>query len=313
MRRFIALPKLLMMAAILAGVSSGAVAEDATTTVPEMNCQKLPAGHQEDGRRLVCADIAAFDHMLVYNRFGSFNPKGMVFALRRDIVSASKAPVSLDAASCSADIGTDKAIDTAIKPGMVRFKDCKRPRPMVLRANEGDLLQVRVSNLLQPPRAPLVVNTRKFATPSPDFSKDFCEIADNNQQYWKEVNQAVSRGDDLREEHQEATCKKPPADDLNAVAEAEEKAGGFEWPRMRDLSFAIQGLTAIVNPHLALDNAKAASELQVCRGLQSIAPGQFVDCFYLVDRIGPYFLSSKAAPAGGESDIAFAAPRSWPA
>lgn len=36
--------------------------------------------------RTVCADVVAMDQMLVYNRFGTFNPFGMMYALRRDVV-----------------------------------------------------------------------------------------------------------------------------------------------------------------------------------------------------------------------------------
>ena len=36
--------------------------------------------------RTVCADVVAIDQMLVYNRFGAFNPFGMMYALRRDVV-----------------------------------------------------------------------------------------------------------------------------------------------------------------------------------------------------------------------------------
>jgi hypothetical protein len=40
--------------------------------------------------RTVCADVLAMDQMLVYNRFGAFNPFGMMYALRRDVVPLSR-------------------------------------------------------------------------------------------------------------------------------------------------------------------------------------------------------------------------------
>ena len=58
-------------------------------------------------QRTVCADVVALDQTLVYNRFGSFNPFGMIFALRRDVVPAGmdEAGVDCDAADGTADSG----------------------------------------------------------------------------------------------------------------------------------------------------------------------------------------------------------------
>ncbi|HNS59175.1 MAG TPA: hypothetical protein PKI25_09400, partial [Nitrosomonas europaea] len=37
------------------------------------------------GKRIVHADVVAIDQPIYYNRFGSVNPYGMVYALKRDI------------------------------------------------------------------------------------------------------------------------------------------------------------------------------------------------------------------------------------
>jgi manganese oxidase len=78
--------------------------------------------------KTVKADVVAFDQVIFYNRFGSFDPGGMMFALRRDVV----------------------AIDPSrpIGPGNVQLRPDKRPRPLVLRVNEGDCLQVTFTNML---------------------------------------------------------------------------------------------------------------------------------------------------------------------
>jgi manganese oxidase len=78
--------------------------------------------------RTVTADVVAFDQVYTYNRWGAFNPAGMMYALRRDVV----------------------AIDSArgLVPGNVQLKTGKRPRPLVLRVNEGDCLQIKFQNLL---------------------------------------------------------------------------------------------------------------------------------------------------------------------
>jgi hypothetical protein len=68
----------------------------------------------------------AFDIVYFYNRFGAFNPAGMMYALKRDVVGNT--------------------------PGNVQLRPDKRPRPIVLRVNEGDCLQVNFTNLLAPTR-----------------------------------------------------------------------------------------------------------------------------------------------------------------
>ena len=74
----------------------------------------------------IIARVVAFDQVYTYNRFGAFNPAGMIYALANDVVGNT--------------------------PGNVRLKDGKRPRPIVLRVNEGDCLQVNFQNLLSASR-----------------------------------------------------------------------------------------------------------------------------------------------------------------
>jgi hypothetical protein len=84
-------------------------------------------------KRTVVAQVVALDQSYSYNRYGSYNPVGMVYALRRDIVSIDGSP--------------------NLTPGNVRLRDGKRPRPLTLRANKGDCLRVAFTNLLAPERA----------------------------------------------------------------------------------------------------------------------------------------------------------------
>jgi manganese oxidase len=78
--------------------------------------------------KTVTANVVAFDQVYTYNRFGAFNPAGMIYALRRDVV----------------------AVDSSkpVGPGNARLRPTKRPRPIVLRVNEGDCLQVTFTNML---------------------------------------------------------------------------------------------------------------------------------------------------------------------
>lgn len=114
------LPKLLggglSLVALLSLCASSAHAQEAIPT-----CAKT-----------VTADVVAFDQIIFYNRFGSFDPGGMMFALKRDAV---KIKTSLPLGAGNAQLRGDK-----------------RPRPLVLRVNEGDCLQVTFTNWLTPIR-----------------------------------------------------------------------------------------------------------------------------------------------------------------
>ncbi|WP_044251368.1 multicopper oxidase [Chondromyces apiculatus] len=79
---------------------------------------------------MITAEVVAIDQIYVYDRFGAFNPGGMVFALRRDVVAADP----------SQPIGPGNAM---LRPG-------KRPRPLVLRVNVGDKLVISFTNWLTP-------------------------------------------------------------------------------------------------------------------------------------------------------------------
>lgn len=76
--------------------------------------------------RIVTADVVAINQPIVYNRFGSMNPWGMVYALRGDLA------------------------DAQASAGNARLKPDRRPRPLVLRVSEGDELRIRFQNLLAP-------------------------------------------------------------------------------------------------------------------------------------------------------------------
>jgi hypothetical protein len=83
--------------------------------------------------RTIRADVVAFDQVFFYNRLGAVNPAGMIYALRRDVV-----PINPE---------------LGLTPGNVRLRADKRARPIVLRMNVGDCLQIKFQNLLDPDRA----------------------------------------------------------------------------------------------------------------------------------------------------------------
>jgi len=77
--------------------------------------------------RTIHADVVALDQQFVWNRLGAAQPQGMIFALRRDVI-----PMT------GSELG----------PGNAQLRPDKRPRPLVLRMNEGDCLEITFTNLL---------------------------------------------------------------------------------------------------------------------------------------------------------------------
>ncbi len=78
-------------------------------------------------QRTIFADVVAFDQPFFWNRLGAVQPQGMIYALRRDVVPRE---------------------GSSLYPGNVKLRDGKRPRPLVLRMNIGDCLEIRFENLL---------------------------------------------------------------------------------------------------------------------------------------------------------------------
>jgi hypothetical protein len=78
----------------------------------------------------VVAKVVALDQAFYVNRFGTLQAGGMVFALERDVVSM------------------DGSKD--LRPGRVMIRPDKRPRPMTLRVNRGQCLEIQFQNLLSP-------------------------------------------------------------------------------------------------------------------------------------------------------------------
>src|SRR6185369_10319527 len=115
--------------------------------------------------RTVKADVVALDQALIYNRLGAINPAGMIYALKRDVV----------------------AIDPSkgLVAGNVQLRPGKRPRPIALRMNVGDCLQINFTNLLAPDIGN--INTSLPAEdpnapepPDPAEAQDFKSFAANN-------------------------------------------------------------------------------------------------------------------------------------
>ncbi|WP_434113617.1 hypothetical protein [Methylocaldum sp. GT1TLB] len=103
------------------------------TTLAGVGCRPAKDnGGDARHTRVIHADVVAIEHDIQYNRFGSHNPYGMIYALERDVESSDGQP--------------------ELRPGKVRLKSVKRARPLALRAHKGDILEVTFTNLLSPER-----------------------------------------------------------------------------------------------------------------------------------------------------------------
>ncbi|HYI41906.1 MAG TPA: hypothetical protein VE053_16475 [Allosphingosinicella sp.] len=103
----------------------------------------------------VVARVAALDQAWVWNRYGAVQPHGMMFALTRDIWVAD--PTAVDG------IRPPRAGET-LSSGKVALRKGKRPRPLVLRVNKGDCLEIIFTNLLDNNRR------NQFITPRPEHA-----------------------------------------------------------------------------------------------------------------------------------------------
>jgi len=292
---FIFRPLLLIALVLLASPASAdkySKAKSENHTFADVCVDQVP---NADAGRIICADIAALDQTLVYNRFGSFNPFAMMFALQRDLspLHSENPPKRLNAQDCAERTGTEDGRNSQkLEAGNVRLKDCKRPRPMTLRVNVGDTLLVRVSNLLH-------VSDADNA-PAPDFSRDFCNQEGVRGYYPLALREAVSEGPEDLLRHGEVSCLERSTTEhgegqQEVVAEESEVSTHADWPNTRALNFVVQGLTPLPDPITHRVHG-------ACLGTDAVAPDDSFVCRYKIDQEGTYFLASPAAPAGGEGD-----------
>lgn len=216
--------------------------------------------------RTIHADVVALDQELVYNRFGSKNPYGMIYALKRDVVSTTDG----------------KPMNERSKPGEVRLRHGKRPRPLVLRVAPGDHLVVHFTNMLSPEQPDL--SSKHWDPPYTNLNKKELEPLPGETEEKEEPEPAITGeattmgcGSEL------ATGNPPnPADRRN------------DWPRTRCASITVSGLTPTGN---TFD--------PITTGIAGIAPGHSVTYQWDIpssNAPSTHLFFSNAAPAGGEGD-----------
>ncbi len=104
----------------------------------------VPAGAAAQDRmceRTVKANVVAIRQRIWLNRLGAHIPDGMMYALARDVVDSR-------GQSCDNGLGSQSPVTQACLDGGAHLREDKRTRPIVLRANEGDCLEITFTNLL---------------------------------------------------------------------------------------------------------------------------------------------------------------------
>ncbi len=100
---------------------------------------------QPECKHTTRADVVAIDQAFYINRLGAIQAGGMMFALRRDVVSNDPSTRNLT-------------------PGKVMLRPDKRPRPIVLRVRVNDCLEIKFQNLLG--SVPRVFDPKRFPVKS---------------------------------------------------------------------------------------------------------------------------------------------------
>ncbi len=261
-------------------------------------CQKdSPDGKPEYGGRVIHAEVVALDQPITYNRFGSFNPYGMIYALKRDLV---------DTETCDATGRNCRPMSAQTRPGHVRLREGKRPRPLVLRVNEGDELVIRFYNMLTPYQPDL--SSTETQTRRPDVAlASVRRLGVHYDRLGKTGEEAVT----LSAEPARHAAAATSSDEHAAAASvcdgaANGKAGraGLDWPRSRCASITIAGIAALVGNDL--------EQADVETGLVPIAPGESTIYRWRFPlpaegegagkRKNTHLFFSHGAPAGGEGD-----------
>ena len=240
-----------------------ATATTTTTAAVQQSTAPIP-----QCSRTITANVVALDQLYTYNRFGAFNPAGMMYALKRDvtIIDSTKGFVA----------------------GNVRLKPGKRPRPLVLRANEGDCLTVNFTNLLTPTRDGLdnlnaANGTSRLAyfDKSPFFiPKEGTVSYDLSQNKLRTLaNGQVNVIDE----------------DLNVVQDGNIQFQKNNTPITRSASMHVNGME--YHRNINSDGANVGNNTS-----SLVAPNSTMTYHWYAEKQGQYFMYSMGTVSGGEAD-----------
>lgn len=136
-KRFI--PTVIFLFAILPG--TGCSEQTTAKKEPITPKKESPPVIQTASNRTIKVDLVVLKQTILHNRLGAKITDGQIYALARDVVPTTAFDKN----------GNDLARNfqvSELKHGNVRLRQYKRPRPLVLRANVGDILEINFTNLL---------------------------------------------------------------------------------------------------------------------------------------------------------------------
>ena len=166
-----------------------------------------------------------------------------------------------------------------LKPGQVRLRSDKRPRPLVLRVNEGDCLHVKFTNLLSTSENGQDVVADPETAFAHDKDKRLTNIIDSDEPATRHVSIHVNG--------------------LDLVSKEEAKRNGITVEAAIDS----QGANVGLNGWKGTDGQCATDPKDFGRNLCSLAaPGETREFLWYAKKEGGYLFYSMAAPAGGEGD-----------
>ncbi len=259
----------------------------------------------KNSQRTIYAEVVALDQPITYNRFGSFNPYGMIYALKRDVI---------DTETCDGSGKNCKPMNEQTKPGHVRLRDGKRPRPLVLRVNEGDRLQVKFYNMLLPHQPDISSQETKARLPNQHL--DSIKSLGLNYRNLGTESEPLTLPAEAATIHTKITG--PAGNPALAGKGASKQYCGWypqtgknkpdsesetNWPRSRCSSITISGVAA--------SNVNNSEQSNLQNGLIPIPPGESIVYQWQFDipadqehvrRRQTYLFFSHGAPAGGEGD-----------
>ncbi|HZH32290.1 MAG TPA: hypothetical protein VEY11_16115 [Pyrinomonadaceae bacterium] len=244
--------------------ATGATTRNTTTTATAAAQETTPVAQCS---RTITANVVALDQLYTYNRFGAFNPAGMLYALRRDVT----------------------AIDSSkgLVAGNVRLRNGKRARPLVLRANEGDCLNVTFTNLLTPSREEIEdINTANGTSRLAYFDKPpFFIPKEGTTSYDLSQNKLRT----LSSGNVQVVDK-----DGTVVQTGNIKLQKKDTPITRAASMHVNGLEYL---NIAADGANVGNNAS-----SLVAPGETKVYQWYARKQGQYLMYSMGTVAGGEGD-----------
>jgi hypothetical protein len=227
--------------------------------------------------RIVKANVVALRQPIWLNRLGAHIPDGMMYALARDVVDG-------NGRSCDNSIAGDPLrppVTEACRAvgAKVHLRDDKRTRPLVLRANEGDCLQIAFTNLLSLSTTTTAGSTPGLLSAAPEAAAGAVDAAKDSAANILQRQDAEAKGK-LRQ-------RVPLIKAGLQAAKAEASASALVPPTTTVAGVHVQGLSWV-------NGAKDDGSYVGTNASSLVAPGKWITYTLFAEHEGSYLLYSTA-------------------